>query len=172
VRKNSRLELQTRLTSAEVLSRIEQAAARESLPFISPSRYPQQREKDFVASISGSRFRLWKVPSSSRIRQNTCIPYFHGEVSDVAGGSEVKGTFALHPFNKLLVVMPLLIVPLPWFFAEKTTATTIFLSLWSLIFVAFAIAVIGTIRLLRAQEERDIAVFLSSLVNASVKGQT
>jgi hypothetical protein len=43
----------------------------------------------------------------------------------------------------------------------------IFLSLWSMILLAFAIAVIGTIRLLRAQEEQDIAIFISSLVAAS-----
>jgi hypothetical protein len=164
VRKRSKLELHTRLTSAEVLSRIEQATDRERLPFISASRYPQQREKGFVASVSGGRFRLWKVPSSSRARQNTCVPYLRGTVADVANGSEVNGTFALHPFNKLLVVMPLVIAALPWLWGERTTRTVIVLSVWSLILLVFALAVMGTVRHLRLQEEQDIAAFLKSLL--------
>ena len=94
----SKLELHTRLTSAEVQSRIEQATERELLPFISASRYPQQREKGFVASVSSGPFRLWKVPSSSRARQNICVPHLRGTVADVADGTEVKGTFALDSF--------------------------------------------------------------------------
>jgi len=157
--------LHTRLTGAEVLSRIEQATERERLPFISASRYPQQREKGFVASVSGDRFRLWKIPSSSRARQNTCVPYLRGTVADVADGSEVRGTFALHPFNKLLVVLPLVTAALPWFWGERTTRAVIVLSGWSLILLVFALAVMGTVRRLRQQEEQDIATFLISLVS-------
>ena len=164
MRKSSKVELHTWLTGAEVLSRIEQSTERERLPFISASRYPQQIEKGFVASVSGGRFRLWRVPSSSRARQNTCVPYLRGTVAEVSGGSEVKGTFALHPFNKLLIVMPLVIAALPWLWGERTTRTVIILSVWSLILVVFALAVVGTVRRLRLQEEQDIAAFLVSLV--------
>src|SRR5215468_8135008 len=93
--------------AADVLGKIRAATERETLPFVSASSYPQQRDKEFVSSISGSRFRIWKVPSSSRSRQKICIPYLRGSVRDVEQGSNLTGSFALHPFNRLLPLLPL-----------------------------------------------------------------
>jgi len=163
--RRSELNLQLSAPAAEVLERIKLATEREELPFISASRYPQQKEKEFVSKVSGTRIRVWKVPPSSKIRQNMCIPYFYGTVTDWTSGSNLSGKFALHPFNKLLLILPLLIIALAWlWWGERTVRSTAALTIFSTLFVWFEITMILAIRRLRPSEEKDIAQFLSDLL--------
>jgi hypothetical protein len=150
----------------KVLRDIRSATEREKLPFISASRFPQQTEKQFVSSVSGSRFRIWKVPSSSRRRQNVCIPYLHGTVRDVTLGSTLTGSFALHPFNKLLLVLPFVVVSVPWLLrAENTAHSTATLTLLSVFFLCIELALIYSIKRLRPAEEKDLVQFLTDLLS-------
>lgn len=62
------VEIDTTDSAVDALSKIVAATESEELPFISASRYPRQKDKSFVSKISGTRFRVWKVPSSTRSR--------------------------------------------------------------------------------------------------------
>jgi hypothetical protein len=157
------VDLRVGASALEVLNKITAATEREKLPFISASRYPRQREKEFVSKVAGNRFRIWKVPSSSKSRQNVCIPYLHGMVKDVNPGSSLMGSFALHPFNKLLAVLPLAVVVLLWLWTEKTAQSITVLVVFSAFFLCIEIAMILAAKRLRPKEEKDIVEFLSSL---------
>lgn len=150
-------------TAAEALGKLRAATERETIPFVSASRYPQQREKEFVASISGSRFRIWKVPSSSRSRQKVCIPYLHGDVKDVAQGSNLSGRFALHPFSIVLTLFPLAVLLPLWMWADKTSKSLTLLIPVSVLFLLADVILIGAIKRFRPREEEDILAFLLKL---------
>jgi len=117
-------------------------------------------EKEFVAKVSRSRFRIWKVPSATRSRQNICHPYLHGEVRDADGRSDLSGSFALHPFDKVMALLPLTIILFPWLLGVRPPV-------WGMIFIGFfllmEILVIGAARRLRPKEEKDIIQFLLAL---------
>ena len=165
--KRCELNLRLNASAVEVLEKIKSSTEREELPFISASRYPQQKEKEFVSRISGSRFRVWKVPPSSKIRQNMCIPYLHGTVTDSTSGSTLAGSFALHPFNKLLLLLPPVVVVLAWvWWGDKTVRSVAALTIFSTLFLWFEIAMLCAIRRLRPSEERDIARYLAELLGA------
>jgi hypothetical protein len=85
-------------STADVLGAISAVTERESLPFVSDSRYPQQSERRFVSKVSGNKFRIWKVPSGKGGRNLGAI-YLLGEVSEVDGKSNLRGSFAFHSFN-------------------------------------------------------------------------
>jgi hypothetical protein len=162
----SEVNMHMNVPAEEVLGRIRSATEREKLPFISASRFPRQSEKQFVSNVSGSRFRIWKVPSSSRRRQNVCIPYLYGTVRDAIPGSTLNGSFALHPFNKLLALLPLVVVLAPWLLrAENTARSTAILTLFSVFFLCIEIALLYSIRRLRPTEEEDLVQFLTDLLS-------
>jgi hypothetical protein len=162
--KNQRkVELQTSRSAQEVLHQITTATEREVLPFISASRYPQRRDKEFVSKISGYRFRVWKVPSSSRSKQNICSPYLHGTVTEIDGGSSLSASFALHPFNKLLPFLPLLILVPAWLWGPKTTQSLIFLSGFSVLFLIIEVMMIRAVLRMLPKEKGDIIQFLLDL---------
>jgi len=147
-----------------VLSKIRSATEREGLPFISASRWPQQTEKGFVSAISGNRFRIWKVPSSSKSRQNLCYPYLYGTVRDCESGSNLTGSFALHPFTKVMVLLPLLAIAAPlWLWIEMSTKTLVLSIAVTAICLFVALAMAGGVKRLRALEEEDIVGFLFGL---------
>jgi hypothetical protein len=53
------------------------------------------------------------VQSGDAILQNTCIPCLHGVVASLEGGSRLTGAFAPHPFQKILVLLPwVILVPI------------------------------------------------------------
>ncbi len=157
------VELCTGRSAAKVLATISEVTEREVLPFVSASTYPMQKDREFIAKVSANRFRIWKVPSSSRRRQNVCIPYLHGFVTDSSGSSCLRGSFALHPFSKLRPLLPLLVVAAAWGLGENTSRSRMFLSAFSLCLVSFAVAAIVAIARLRRREEQDIVRFLFTL---------
>jgi len=157
------VQISTSGSTADVLNRITTATEREEFPFISASRYPQQREKGFVSRISGSRFRVWKVPSS-RSRQNVCIPYLSGIAEDITGRTHLRGSFALHPFSKLMAFLPLAVIVLLWLWTERTPSSVMLLTAISAIVVGAELAVIVAVRHLRPKEENDIVQFLLGLL--------
>lgn len=155
------MELQLNGSVEEVLARIRDSTERETLPFISDSTYPTQREKEFVSSVSDNRVRIWKVPSSSRRRQNISVPYFSGKVVKTDEGCYLRGRFALHPFSKVFPLIPLAIAGPIWLWTNKTER--FFLIVVTLISLLAVIILVGAVRRLRPQEERDIVQFLFKL---------
>jgi len=158
------VQISTSGSTSDVLNRITAATEREEFPFISASRYPRQREKAFVSKISGSRFRVWKVPSSTRSRQNVCIPYLSGVAEDVNGRTHLRGSFALHPFNKLMAFLPLTVIVPLWLWTERTPRSVMLLTAISVILVGAELAMIAAVRRLRPKEEKDIVQFLLGLL--------
>jgi hypothetical protein len=157
------VRLQLNGSVQDVLARIRSATERESLPFISESRYPQQRAKEFVSHISGNQIRIWKVPSSTRRRQNISVPYFSGEIVPAHKECILRGHFALHPFSRILPLLPLAIGGPIWLWPDKTGHFfPIALSVTAVCFLTITI-LIAAVRRLRPQEEQDIVDFLKSL---------
>src|SRR6267154_27177 len=152
-------------SATEVLSKITASTAREIITFVSATTYPTQKEKGFVAKISGNRIRIWKVPSSSRsARQKLCIPYLRGQANDSDGGCKLLGSFSLHPFNKLMIFFPAVAVLMPgWLSGSKNLGFLIFWSLLTVCFVFFGLTIIREVIRLRPKEEKDIIEFLMSL---------
>lgn len=147
----------------DVLLAIDDATARESLPFISSVRYPQERAKEFVAKRSGGRFRVWKVPSATRRRQNVCTPYLHGTVTVAPLGSVLRGSFALHPFNRIQALLPLVALAFVWLVGDMDQGGRLLLGLISFVVMAIDLSVILASRRLRPAEEGDIVRFLHDL---------
>lgn len=163
MKKEADVELVIARASEDVLWAINDATARESIPFISTVRYPQERAKEFVAKISRGKLRIWKVPSATRGRQNVCTPYLHGTVADTHGGSVLRGSFALHPFNRLQALLPLIALSFVWLVGDMGQRGRWLLGLISVVVVALEISVIAGARRIRRGEERDIVQFLRDL---------
>lgn len=149
--------------AADVLGAICSATERETLPFVSASRYPMQREKEFVGAVSGNRFRIWKVPSATRSRQNVCHPYLHGEVRGFDGGSNLTASFSLHPFDRIIALIPLAIIGMLWLWSEGTMRSRMILVGFSLLFLLMEVLMVGSARRLRPHEQKDIVRFLLAL---------
>jgi hypothetical protein len=145
-------------SSADVLGRISAATEQESLPFVSSTRYRQQRGKHFVSKVTGNKFRIWKVPSA-RGGQNPGLSYLSGEVSLVHGESKLKGSFALHPYNIVMALIPLAAAALVWLWGGRTAAEIIFIT----VVLGAEFILVETARRARPQEERDIVEFVLSL---------
>ncbi len=160
------VSIQISRSASEVLERITVATEREILPFISASRYPQQREKQFVARVRGNQFRIWRVPSSSRIRQNICIPCLHGVVDSVEGGSRLTGAFSPHPFQKILVFLPWVILVPILLWAPKSPGTLLLLSVLPIVFLVVNIAIVRASIQLLPKEQQDVLQFLLTLFPA------
>jgi hypothetical protein len=154
------IELRINKGASVVLEQIVAATEREILPFVSASRYPMQTEKTFVGKVSGSRFRIWKVPSASRSRQNICHPYLRGEVKDSGAGSILSGSFSLHPFDIVVAVIPLATVVTVLFGSQRIGAAVIGFALF---FLIIDLIIITGIRRIRPREEQDIVQFLVAL---------
>ena len=163
MRKQEEIGLRLSSPAGEALRRLSAAAEREILPFVSASRYPQQREKGFVARVSGSRFRIWKVPSATRRRQNICVPLLRGTIEDADGGSRLTGSFALHPFIKLLPLLPLTFLVPAWWAVPKTLVPVALVSLLTACFALIEIGMLRQVGRLRQQEEKDILGFVYEL---------
>ena len=151
-------------SAPDVLARISAATERETLPFVSASAYPMQREKSFVSRVSGNRFRIWKLPSAKGGR-NLGMPYLRGEVSEVDGESNLRGSFAFHPFNKILALIPLAMVTVVLLTVgrSRTAGEIMFLAIFIAFFLVAELILIESARRARPQEERDIANFVLSL---------
>jgi hypothetical protein len=147
----------------EVLDKIRSSTEREILPFISASRYPQQREKEFVSHISENHVRVWKVPSSSRRRQNISVPYLSGEVVKTETGCIILGHFALHPFCRIYPLLPLAIAGPIWLSPDRSGHFLLIATAVTVISVLVVLILSGAVRQLQRQEESDILQFLSKL---------
>jgi hypothetical protein len=161
--KSTDIELHINASAKDALNDIRDATEREILPFISASRYPQQQEKGFVSHISGNRFRLWKVPSSSKGRQNVCIPYLSARVRDTDCGSSISGSFRLHPFGTVMALIPFSLVLLVWLGGLNTLKTVLLFCGVAAIALLNVFATIGAVRRLRAKEQEDIRQFIFRL---------
>jgi hypothetical protein len=157
------VELHINDSSPHVLSKIRAATEREILPFVSASRYPQQREKEFVSHVSGNRVRIWRVPSSTRSRQNICYPCLLAQVRDVNNGSDLIGSFALHPFSATMVLIPLIIVLPMWLWFEKTPKNIIGFSVLTAAALCAILVITGAVKRLLPKEQSDILNFLGTL---------
>jgi len=147
----------------EVLETMIAATEREVLPFVSASRSPQQREKEFVSHVRGNRFRIWKVPSSSRSRQNICIPYLRGVVASLEGGSRLTGAFSPHPFHKILVLLPWVILVPILLWASKSPGTMILLSILPIVLLVVETTIVRASMRPLPKEQQDIVQFLLTL---------
>lgn len=147
----------------DVLLAIDDATARESLPFISTVAYPQELAKQFVAKRWGNRFRVWRVPSATRRRQNVCMPYLHGTVTAIPLGSVLRGSFALHPFNRVQALLPLVALGFVWVVGDMGQRGRLVLGLVSIVVLAIELSVILASRRLCSAEEGDIVRFLQDL---------
>jgi hypothetical protein len=155
--------------ASEILERITAATEREILPFISASRYPQHRKKEFVSRIRGNRFRIWKLPSSSRSRQNICIPCLQGVVESVEDGSLLTGTFFPHPFL-IWVFLPWIILVSILLWAPKDPGTLLWQFVLPIIFLIFNIVVVRALIRLLPKEQQDIIQFLLTLFSEKQPG--
>jgi len=164
---NYPVEIRTDRTVAEALDLISSATEREVLPFVSASRYPMQREKTFVAKVFGNKFRLWKVPSSTKGRQTRCR-YLRGEVQDINGERRLTGVFAIHPFHKVLPVVPFAVIALVWFAGQRTFPEFLFMFGF---FVAEVIMIYSAVRA-RSTEEAEIIQFLGMLLSDNRQAAT
>src|SRR5207249_9047223 len=54
--------------------------------------------------------------------------YLLGEVSEVDGDSNLRGSFAFHPFNIVMALIPFVIAALVWTWGSRTV--------WEMIFIA------------------------------------
>jgi hypothetical protein len=160
---NYPVDITTRRTTDEVLERISAVTEREILPFVSASRYPMQREKSFVARLSGNKFRIWKTPSGSKARQ-TRYRYLRGEVRDLNGERHLTGSFAIHPFHKVLALIPLAVIALVWFSGRRTVPELIFI----FAFCIGELIMVGAAIRARHVEEAEIVEFLQSLFSDAV----
>jgi hypothetical protein len=145
-------------SAADVLDRILSATERETMPFISASRHPLQNNKRFVSKVSGNKFRIWKVPSAKGGR-NLGAVYLHGEVNGVDGESNLRGSFASHPFNIAMALIPFVIAALLWTWGRRTAWTMIFIAA---LFIAELIVVLS-VRSARPREEHEIVEFVQGL---------
>jgi len=157
------VSIQISRPASEVLERIAAASEREILPFISASRYPQQREKEFVSRVRGNRFRIWKVPSSSRSRQSICIPCLHGVVASLEGGSRLTGAFSPHPFQKILVLLPWVILVPILLWAPKSPGILLLLSVLPIVLLVVETTIVRASMRLLPKEQQDIVQFLLTL---------
>jgi hypothetical protein len=159
---NVRLEINA--SAQDVLARIRSSTEREILPFVSVSSYPQQSKNEFVSHISKTHIRIWKVPSSTKARQNLCAAYLSGEVLQSANVCVLNGHFAIHPSSRLKPVLPLACIAVPvWLFGERTGHFYAIAVAVTIICLLALIIGIDCVRRLRPQEERDIVLFLSKL---------
>jgi len=163
MKRSNDVKLVTKRPVAEVLGAIRSATERETLPFVSASRYPMQREREFVGAVSGNRFRIWKVPSATKSRQNVCHPYLHGEVREFDGGSNLTGSFALHPLDRIIALIPLMTIAMLWMWSKGTMRSRMVLVGFSLFFLLIEVLILGSARRLRPQEQKDIVRFLLTL---------
>ncbi len=152
------VDLRIENSAAEVLRKISAVTEWEVLPFISASRTVQQREKKFVSKVNGNKFCIWKVPSD-KLAGNLGIRYLRGAVSEVNGESNLRGSFALHPFSMVIALIPVATAAVVLQSGVRTAGIIVF------VVVMFAIALmdIGTAKRARPQEEREIVEFLLSL---------
>ena len=85
--------------------------------------------------------------------------YLLGEVSDVDGDSNLRGSFAFHPFNIVMALIPFVIAALVWTWGSRTV--------WEMIFIAAIFAaeliVVLSVRRARAREEHEIVDFILGL---------
>lgn len=158
---NYPVDIRTKRTADDVLGTISSATEREILPFVSASHYPMQREKVFVAKVFANRFRIWKVPSGSKSRQ-THYFYLRGEVREVNGERQLIGTFAVHPFHKVLALIPLAVIALVvWLTGGRTAPELTFI----FAFCVGELIVIGAAMRARPAEEAEIIGFLGKLLS-------
>ena len=165
---NYPVEIRTDRTATETLDVISSATEREILPFVSASRYPMQREKMFVAKVFGNKFRLWKVPSGTKGRQ-THYRYLRGEVRDINGERRLTGAFAIHPFHKVLAVVPLTVIALVWFTGHRTVPELLFMFGF---FISAELIMIGSAVRARSTEEAEIIQFLGRLLSDNQQAAT
>lgn len=157
------IRIEINVPMQETLSKIRSSTEREILPFVSASRYPQQRDKEFVSRVLGNRVRIWKVPSSSRSRQNISVPYLTAEVVSTENGCVLRGGFRLHPFSKLLPLLPLGIAGPVWLLFDESGRFFLMAASVTLVSLLAVATLLGAVRRLRRQEESDIIEFLSKL---------
>ena len=85
--------------------------------------------------------------------------YLLGEVSEVDGDSNLRGSFAFHPFNIVMALIPFVIAALVWTWGSRTV--------WEMIFIAAIFAaeliVVLSVRRARAREEHEIVDFILGL---------
>jgi len=153
----NRVDIRMSNSAADVLGRISAATERETLPFISASRYPLQSAKRFVSKVSGNKFRIWKVPSARSLPLGAL--YLFGEVSEVDGESNLRGSFAFHPFNIVVALIPFAIAALLWTWGSRTVWEVIFIAA----FFAAELIVVLSVRSARPREEHEIVEFILGL---------
>jgi len=145
-------------SAADVLGRISAVTERETLPFISASRYPLQSAKRFVSKVSGNKFRIWRVPSA-RGGRNLGTLYLHGVVRELDGESNLKASFAFHPFNIVVALIPFVMAALIWTWGSRTAWEMIFI----LVLFAAEVMLVLSARSARPREEQEIAEFILGL---------
>lgn len=154
------IELSTRETTAEILEKISANAEREIVPFVSAARQTGALGvKPLVASISGNRFRVWRVPIASKRRQR-CYRYLRGEVRDVNGERRVVGSFAPHPFQIIFALVPFVFAAAIWVWGIRSTENQIFIAP---LLCVFGLAMFASALRPRPQEETEILAFLRRL---------
>lgn len=120
------IELRTSETTAEVLEKVSANTEREIVPFVSAAKQTgAPGVKAFVASTSGNRFRVWRVPGNKR----RCYRYLRGEVRDVNGERHVVGSFKVHPFHVVFALIPFVMATLAWAWGDGTIMVWIFIAM-------------------------------------------
>jgi hypothetical protein len=154
----NRVDIRMSNSAADVLGRISAGTERETLPFISASRFPRQSENRFVSKVSGNKFRIWKAPSAKGGR-NLGTLYLHGVVCDLDGESNLKASFAFHPFNIVMALIPFVMAALIWTWGSRTA--------WEMIFIAVLFAaelmLVLSVRSARPREEHETVEFILGL---------
>jgi hypothetical protein len=153
----NRINIRVSNSAADVLGRISAATERETLPFISASRYPLQSAKRFISKVSDNKFRIWKMPSARSLPLGAL--YLFGEVSEVDGESNLRGSFAFHPFNIVIALIPFAIAALVWTWGSRTVWEMIFIAA----FFAAGLIVVLSVRSARPSEEHEIVEFMRGL---------
>src|SRR5207244_8138809 len=85
--------------------------------------------------------------------------YLLGEVSEVDGDSNLRGSFAFHPFNIVMALIPFVIAALVWMWGSRTV--------WEMIFIedifAAELLVVLSVRSVRDRVEDVIVALLLDL---------
>lgn len=154
------IELRTSETTAEILEKISANTEREMLPFVSAARLTSALGvKPFVASTSGNRFRVWRVPIASRRRQR-CHRYLRGEVRDVNGERHIAGSFKVHPSRVIFALIPFATAAVIWVWGIRSTENQIFIAP---LLCVLGLAMFASALRPRPQEETEILTFLRRL---------
>ena len=150
------VDIRTCRTAAEVLQTISTATERESLPFVSTSTR-MQTDKSFVASVSGNKFRIWRVPSARG--HGTHNRYLRGEVRDNQTERQIVGSFAVHPTNVVRAFIPFVMAALAWWLGIRSIGVWIFIAACFAMGLIMIVTVIGP----RPAEEAEVSEFLRGL---------